>query len=318
MTHNSNRADTTTLSPDDAFAVLGNETRMEILQTLGEADVPLSFSDLRDRVGMRDSGQFNYHLDKLTGHFLGQTEEGYILQQAGRRVIEAVLSGAMTNVPELEATQIEWRCPYCGAPVEVTYDETAPRPVKPYCTECAGIAEFSDSYDHGQLADLRLPPAGIHGRTPEEILQAAITWGHLEDIATCSDVCPRCSAAIEHSITVCETHDASDGICEDCDRHYAAALSTRCPNCIFDGEEVPATLLTFGTIEMLAFLATHGYNPIADPYGPVMKDADEEILSTDPFKARFTFIIDDDTLSLTLDDDLSVVNATNSSTPESA
>ena len=30
--------ETTTLSPDDAFAVLGDETRMEILRTLGEAD----------------------------------------------------------------------------------------------------------------------------------------------------------------------------------------------------------------------------------------------------------------------------------------
>ncbi len=308
----------TTLPPDEAFAALGNDTRMAILQTLGEADRPLSFSELRDHVGMRDSGQFNYHLDKLDGHFIHKTDEEYDLRQAGRRVIEAVLSGAVTEIPELEPTQIEWLCPYCGAPVEVTYDETAPRPVKPYCTECAGIAEFSDPYDHGQLADLQLPPAGIHGRTPEELLQAAITWGHLEDMATYSDVCPRCSAALEHSITVCETHDSSDDVCNNCNREYAAALSSNCPNCIFAVEEVPATLLAFGTIEMLAFLTTHGYNPIADPYGPVMKDAEEEILSTDPFKARFTFTIDDDTLTLTVNDDLSVVDTTNGESPGSA
>lgn len=149
------------LSPDNAFSVLGNETRMEILQALGEADKPVSFSELRDRVGMRDSGNFNYHLDKLTGHFLGRTEVGYTLRQAGRRVIEAVLSGAVTDVPELEPTQIERSCFYCDAPIKVAYDETSPRPVKPYCTECAGLAEFG-SYDHGQLADLRLSPAGIH------------------------------------------------------------------------------------------------------------------------------------------------------------
>jgi len=47
---------TSTLPPDDAFAVLGNETRMEILRALGDADGPLPFSELHDRVGTRDSG----------------------------------------------------------------------------------------------------------------------------------------------------------------------------------------------------------------------------------------------------------------------
>lgn len=68
---------------------------------------------------------------------------------------------------------------------------------------------------------------------------------------------------------------------------------------------------------MMAFLATHGYNPITDSYGPVMQDADEKILSTDPFKPRVTFTIDDDTISLTVDDKLSVIDATNRSTPGS-
>lgn len=33
------------LAPDDAFALLGNETRMEMLRTLGDADEPMSFTD---------------------------------------------------------------------------------------------------------------------------------------------------------------------------------------------------------------------------------------------------------------------------------
>lgn len=287
---------------------------MKILQTLSEADEPLSFSELRDRVGMRDSGQFNYHLDKLTGHFLRQADEGYDLRQAGRRVIEAVLSGAVTDVPDLEPTQIDWTCPYCGAPVEVTYDEKTPRPVKPYCTECVGLVEFSETYDPGQLADLRLSPAGIHRRTAQEILQAAITWGHLEDMAAYSDVCPHCSAAIEHLIDVCETHDASDDVCTDCNRPYAALLTSRCTNCIFEVEEAPAPIITYGTVEMLAFLTAHGLNPITDPCGPVMRNADEEFLSTDPFKARFTYTLNDNTLTLTVDDDLNVIEAAKSTT----
>jgi len=37
---------------------------------------------------------------------------------------------------------------------------------------------------------------------------------------------------------------------------------------------------------------------------------DETILSTDPFEARFTFNIDGDTLGVTVDDDLCVVEVT--------
>ena len=66
--------DGATLAPDDAFELLGNETRVRILQTLGTADEPVPFSELHDRVGLRDSGQFNYHLDRLVGHFLQKTD----------------------------------------------------------------------------------------------------------------------------------------------------------------------------------------------------------------------------------------------------
>jgi hypothetical protein len=91
--------DSERLSPDDAFATLGNETRLGILQTLGRAGEDLSFSVLRDRVGVEDSGQFNYHLEQLVGHFVRKTEDGYQLRRAGRRVVEAVLSGAVTDAP---------------------------------------------------------------------------------------------------------------------------------------------------------------------------------------------------------------------------
>lgn len=109
------------LPPDDAFGVLGNETRIEILQTLGEADEALSFTELRDRVGIRQGGQFNYHLEKVVGHFVGKTEEGYILRQPGRRVVQAVLSGAVTDEPDLDYTEIDEECWWCGAPIVVRY-----------------------------------------------------------------------------------------------------------------------------------------------------------------------------------------------------
>jgi hypothetical protein len=75
------------LAPDDAFALPGNETRVEMLRTLGDADEPMSFTELFDQVGASDSSQFNYHLDKLAGHLVRSSDDGYELQRAGDRLI---------------------------------------------------------------------------------------------------------------------------------------------------------------------------------------------------------------------------------------
>lgn len=125
----------TALAPDQAFAALGNETRIEILRALGDVEQPLSFSELHDRIEMRDSSQFNYHLEKLVGHFVRKSEAGYALRRAGRRVIEAVLSGAVTQAPVVGRTEVDHPCHLCGAPIEVTFHEER---VELYCTTCAG------------------------------------------------------------------------------------------------------------------------------------------------------------------------------------
>lgn len=69
-------ADDAVLAPDDAFAVLGNETRLGILRALWDAynpqetDNSVPFSEFYDRVGFDDTGNFNYRLGKLTGDFV--------------------------------------------------------------------------------------------------------------------------------------------------------------------------------------------------------------------------------------------------------
>jgi hypothetical protein len=73
----------------DALDVLANEHRIAILRALAEADEPLSFSTLHGRVGMRDSGKFNYHLAKLCEYYVRETQAGYELGHAGERVVSA-------------------------------------------------------------------------------------------------------------------------------------------------------------------------------------------------------------------------------------
>lgn len=70
------------VSPDEAFAPLGNDTRVGILQALwdvfesGKGDNAIPYSELFDQVDIRDSGNFSYHLEKLTGPFVRQTRVG--------------------------------------------------------------------------------------------------------------------------------------------------------------------------------------------------------------------------------------------------
>lgn len=314
------------LPPDDAFAVLGNETRISILRTLGESDEPLSFTELRDRVGVRQGGQFNYHLEKVVGHFVGKTDEGYMLRQPGRRVVQAVLSGAVTDDSELAYTEINKDCWWCGAPIVVRYEQER---LDLYCTECDGTygdagvrrpSQIADTIppvpaDLGYLGAFFLPPAGVDTRTPDEAYRVGMVWEMLEYFAISSDICPRCSGSIMTAARVCRDHDDMDGLCQHCGNRKAVHLHVDCQNCIYRNEGTFVYAL-YGEPELMAFLIMNGaslLSPDSDVHlFRVAGSYDEEIISVDPFKARFTFTVDDESLTMTVDDDFAVINSTRS------
>ena len=302
--------------PDEAFALVADETRLEILRTLSETDEPLSFSELFERSEYDDSSNFSYHLDKLEGHFVSRTNEGYALRQAGRRVVEAVIAGTVTADPVVERVPTDSQCPYCGASIEVSYEQER---VEMYCSECAGALRREDPRDQlgtdddmfGHLGSMSLPPAGVRDRTPPELLEAAQAWKHLDVMADSAGFCSRCSGVIEHSVTVCEEHDGTEGICEHCDRRYAVLFEVECGTCHYNKRGLAPTCLLSKT-ELLSFLTDHGGNPLmpetfdVDP--GALANYEEDVLSVDPLRARFTFTIGDDSITLTIDEDVSVID----------
>lgn len=299
------------LAPDEAFGVLGSAIRLDILRTLGEADEPLAFSTLYDRIAVGDSAQFNYHLDRTVGHFVARTDEGYRLRPAGRRVIEAVLSGAVTDQPRDSRTAVDVACPYCGGAVE---SEWAGGGVELYCRSCEGrygavIRDSGESHtDEGYLGRYPFPPAGTRDRTPDESVNAAWTWGNLETLSLASGVCPRCSGAIERSVSVCGDHD-DEGVCETCDGRYAVSVQFDCRNCIHTTGGEPVVALVAAT-PLLSLLTRHGYNPV-DPDSisqleQVHGEYEEHIESRDPLRARYTFSVEDDRITLAVDETLAV------------
>jgi len=78
------------------FDLLSDETRLRIVSALAAHahavpdDPSLGFAALRQRVGARDSGRFNYHLRKLDGTLVERTQGGYALSRAGRHVVSVV------------------------------------------------------------------------------------------------------------------------------------------------------------------------------------------------------------------------------------
>lgn len=307
MTRGDDDSERDPLSPEDAFVVLGSEHRIAMLRVLGDSTEPLAFSELQEAVGTADSGQFTYHLNKLVGHFVGQTEDGYEIRRAGERIIEAVLSGAVTASPTIDATETDRECHYCGAPVEIRYREEK---LRIHCTECPGIYGRDErAVGNGHLGTLLLPPAGIQHRTPAESLQAGYVWGELTMMASASGVCPRCSGVLEESVNVCKRHDSSSGLCSACDERFAVGIHFECTNCIYDRGGAFGVKLLANT-DLLAFLTARGINPVVPSSQSAigsMVDYDEDVRSTDPFEAQFTVRVGEDTLSLTVDDSLRVV-----------
>ena len=289
-----------TLSPEDAFAVLGNETRIEILRVLGESGVPMSFTALREAVGIRQGGQFNYHLDKLVGHFVDKTDDGYALRQPGRRVVEAVLSGAVTHHPELEPTDVDFKCLLCGAPIRISYRSER---VELYCTACSGqygqhVEERASSFDSqsGYLGGYQIPPAGLEDRSPDGLLTASSLWSHLESVALANELCPRCGAVVDISITVCEDHARTGGRCPMCDNRHAVQVEQSCENCHFTRSGMAINILA-STLELRMFVAEQGIDPIVEGFKWGW-DCAEEVHSIEPFRADFTFEVGEESMTL--------------------
>ncbi|MDX1747535.1 MAG: hypothetical protein R3324_16495 [Halobacteriales archaeon] len=102
---------------------MGNETRLAILQSLFDAEEwRMSYSQLMDGVGIRDSGKFNFHLSKLVGPFVRKIEEGYELKHAGVQIIGAILSGTYHGERSLGPVELGSACRQCDGSLIAVYE----------------------------------------------------------------------------------------------------------------------------------------------------------------------------------------------------
>jgi DNA-binding transcriptional ArsR family regulator len=184
--------------PTDVFEVLGNETRLRIVQVLA-ADRRVNwrrdgrgFAELRRSVGVRDAGTFNYHLDRLRDRFVVEEDGEYVLTAPGLEVADAILSGTFDpggfDVDRVAETGTP--CPSCSTPLRVRYGRG----------RCAVVCP-----EHGEFVADTVPPTAAAGRDGEALLRVL-------------------SRDIQQ-----ELEDARDGVCFHCAGRMRAHLQPDAP-----------------------------------------------------------------------------------------
>lgn len=285
------RDDANWAGPGEAFATLGNETRVAILRELWTAarEGPLPFSELRERVGTRDSGQFNYHLTKLCDRFVRKTDEGYTLRAAGGMVVAAVLAGEYEAGGFDEPVSTGDPCPDCGGDVALTYED-----------ERATIACLDCDY---AAASANVPPGVFEGRNRADAPVLFDRWLRTRVDGVAAGFCMACQGPTTARIVPA----AADELVSD-DESPAVHVEYGCRRC---GERVLATVpeALVRHPAVAAFYHEHGLDVDAIPSWRLpWLTAPVELVSTEPVRATVTVTLEGDVLELTVDEALDVVS----------
>jgi len=277
--------------PEEAFAALSDETRVDILRALWEAeDREATFSELREAVGVADSGQFNYHLDKLVGRFVRKTDDGYELTLAGLHVNGAIQAGAYTMEGTLDPVEIDDPCPFCGGTRTFHYEDEA---VTIGCANCA----FT----------LGAPvPPGVFADYDREAAPAVASCYFRTIVGQVSNgFCWYCDGPVE--LTVCSLAAASEAEVPEelADLPFAHFECERCAADITS--DLGSALVDHPAVG--GFYFDHGVDVRERPFHTfnALDPGRSEIRQRDPFRASVTFSVDADSLTLVVDENCDVV-----------
>jgi len=301
------RAREADLDPAEAFALLGNETRIEILQALHGAtverdDEPVPFSALYDRVGLDDSAHFNYHLKQLLDHFVRKVEcdtseggadggdpdctEGYEFRTPGRKVVRSVFAGTFTGRTELGPFEAPGECYDCGGDLEATY---ANELLTIACADC-GRTPVNHPF----------PPGGLDDRTPAEFLDAFHHHVRHHYCLAADGVCPECMGRMETTVATGSALPDQEvevrHVCRRCDNRLTSAVGVN----------------LLDTAAVLTFCSERGVDLTTEPFWTrawTVSDEHTTVASTDPLRIRLDVPCDGDVLRVTVDETLELLDA---------
>lgn len=297
------------ISAAEAFAILGNETRVETLLALWQASEPVPFADLRRAVAPDDKGNFSYHLRKLADHFVEKTDEGYALRLAGEQVVRAVLAGTITERRSLPTAELGERCVYCGGVVEMAYDDEH---ISVRCTVCDGVV--GREFPPGAYMHYGFPPAGLVGRTREEAVDAAHVLYDSKISPMMKGVCPECAGQVTLSYDVCEDHHVDETtLCPNCDARFEVWTVYECDHCKYQR----ASAMWFAALNhpaVIAFYHEHGldetipFRKLTWENARFVRNITHEVVDTAPYRFEVRIPVGGEALVVDLDADLDVLS----------
>lgn len=281
---------------EEAFGLVGNEIRAEIVRALGDAagkESPwraVSFSDLRSRVAVDiDSAGFNYHLQQLVGQFVAKTDEGYRLRPGGMELYRAVRAGTFTREGSLDPFPVGVDCYECGATVVAAYDDGV---FEVRCSDCERV------YDHALV-----PPSAVEDADDRELLERVDQYNRSRLRATSRGVCHVCANGLD--VRFCRPDETPLRDAGQLD----AVVHLPCDYC-GTRPYMSVGLALLDDPDLIAFCNDRGLDVTATPIWELefaMTDRYVTVRSTDPWEVALELELAGDTLELVVDDDLDVV-----------
>lgn len=292
-----------------AFQVLGNETRMRIIEGLiaddedGVVPVERSFTGLFERTDEETSAGFAYHLRQLVDQYVAKDEETerYRLTYAGRRIVRELAAGTYVERVDRAPVEVDAPCPFCNR--EALEAETADNVVTVRCTDC--------SVD---LLSLPFPPGGHRTREGDESFVDAFNRHHRRRVATMSaGCCPECGGAVTTAVRPASPPAAADveteaqAEDEDEDDPGRVLVHLECDGCGYR-VRVPVTITVLDHPAVVSLYHDHDVDLRERPVWNVGDEWRETLLSTDPVAVHVSTRVGDDCLSLYVDGTGSVVH----------
>ncbi|WP_254536850.1 helix-turn-helix domain-containing protein [Halomarina litorea] len=290
------------VDPSEAFAPLGNETRVRVLAALlspeGEEGVgnevaprTRTFSELFEASGADTTAGFAYHLRQLTDHYLREVEGGYTFTDAGLRVARAIVSGAYTDSVDRDPVPVGDPCPFCDG--ETLVAGAADNTVAVSCTAC-----------ERDVLSLSFPPGG-HRSHDDDSLPAAFDRLHRHRVALMTrGSCPECGGASDSRVEY--AREEGDEMDDDADPSRPVRLELECAACGY-AMRCPVTLAVLDHPAVVSFYHDHSVDVRERPIWNVGPEWTEGVLSDDPWCVRVATELDGDGLELLVGADGSVV-----------
>lgn len=287
-------------SAAEAFGLLSDETRVDIVRLLGDnrnrdpeerGFVPLgderpgrvSYSAIKEGLGIRDNGRLNYHLSQLRGTFLTEVDDGYQLTWLGYLAYRYLIAGTFQSSEEWRVELEDIACNCCETTFVAAYGPS--QFLRVLCPDC-------DDYYVGA----HYPARGVVDRPVGSVVRAAEKKTRLEYGLLRNGVCRWCGGRVDRRL------DAyPDSPIRITGSTFIVTYSCQtCGNVRY--QSVTADLLADS--EVAAFYADHGRSLESIPLWEIEWLGNDAITvdARDPLRVTVTVRVDGDMLELTVDE----------------